>query len=386
VNRFGHALAAVLLISSVGLAQGRVTPAGALRTARTNHTATLLNDGRVLVVGGRGLDALSTLKLVEVFTPKTKKWSLAASLAHGRSHHTATLLRDGRVLLTGGTTHESADDGARFVAIASAEIYEPIKNEWKTVAPMHEARNGHTATLLDDGRVLVAGGAKTQRAHLASVELFDPATGTWAFAAPLHLARWQHEAVRLADGSVAVVAGRSNHDHADAGSGRPVADAERFVDGGWQPLAPLAEPRQRTALVSFGNQVTVIGGLSTTTATNYVESWSPGAAAWSLNEANLSVALSAHTASVLPNGDLVVIGGEPPHAVDTPRIQRWDKSRTRWCSAGNLVVSRKQHTATVLNDGILVVGGLSAGVPEASAEWWQSAKGECAEPAGLGLE
>lgn len=379
---------ALALISAVTLAQGKVTPAGALKTARTFHSATLLQDGRVLVVGGRGLDGLTTLTQAELFSPKTKKWSLAGTLAQGRSHHTATLLNDGRVLVTGGTTQESSDDGsARFVAVASTELYDPAKNDWHTTEPMHEARNGHTATLLGDGRVMIVGGAKEQRSHLASVELFDPATNTWSFGPPLHLARWQHEAVRLANGSVVVVAGRSNVGQNPPGSGVAVAQTERLIDGGWEVLPPLSEPRQRAATVARADTVTVIGGISTSTATNYVETWAAGARGWALGDANLTMALSAHTASVVAGVDVVVIGGEPPNSVDTRRIQRWDNARAKWCDAGKLAVSRKQHTATVLPDGtILVVGGLSAGVPEASVEWWQPLKGTCTEPGGVAVE
>ncbi len=382
-------LSAALTACAAAHGQGSVARAGALRFARTNHSATLLNDGRVLVAGGRGTDALSTLASAEVFSPLTKTWSLSGSLSQGRSHHTATLLRDGRVLVTGGSAHEvTANDGARFVALASAEIFEPRSSTWRAVMPMLEARNGHTATLLDDGQVLVVGGAKAQREHLASTELFDPVANAFRPGPPLQLARWQHEAVKLSDGSVAVIAGRSNQVDAGVhGSGRAVAEVERYVDGGWQVLASLAEPRQRAATISRGNEVVVIGGVSTTTATNAVETWAVGAGGWSLSDASLTLALSAHTASVLPNGDVVVIGGEPPNAVDTARVQRWFSSSAKWCMAGALLVSRKQHTATVLKDGtILVVGGTSAGVPEASTEWWRPAKGECHEPAGLQLD
>ncbi len=381
-------ISALALVSLVLCSQGKVAPAGALKTARANHSASLLHDGRILVVGGRGLDALSTLTQVELFTPKTKKWSLAASLGQGRSHHTATVLADGRVLVTGGTTHDSSSDGAaRFIAVASAELYDPAQNSWATVEPMHEARNGHTATLLSDGRVMIAGGAKEQRSHLASVELFDPASGHWSFGPSLLLARWQHEAVRLSDGSVVVVAGRSNQGQTPAGSGLAIAEAERFVDGHWQVLGPLREPRQRAATVARGTSVTVIGGISTTTATNYVETWAVGASGWALGDANLTMALSAHTASVVSGVDVVVIGGEPPAAVDTRRIQKWNNALSKWCDAGKLSVSRKQHTATVLPDGsIVVIGGLSAGVPEASVEWWQPLKGTCTEPGGVAAE
>ena len=89
------------LFALTAFAQGKVTPAPPLTDARQHHTATLLSDGRVLVLGGRGSDALSTLGSCELFDPKKNRWSKCAPLGVPRSHHAATLLQDGRVLVTG---------------------------------------------------------------------------------------------------------------------------------------------------------------------------------------------------------------------------------------------------------------------------------------------
>ncbi|MGV3622859.1 MAG: Kelch repeat-containing protein, partial [Archangium sp.] len=125
-----------------------------MKDARQHHTATLLSDGRVLVVGGRGTDGLSTLASCELYSPRKNTWAACAPLTVARSHHAATLLPDGRVLVTGGTTHESVGDQNRFVALASAEVYEPAKNTWSAVASMAVARVGHRS----DGRPRVLRG------------------------------------------------------------------------------------------------------------------------------------------------------------------------------------------------------------------------------------
>ena len=131
-------------------------------------------------------------------------------------------------------------------------------------------------------------------------------------------------------------------------------------------------------------RVDVIGGQTATSSTNYAETWAPGAAEWKQFENNLSMSLSAHTGTRLPSGDIVVIGGEPPNAIDTSRVQRWVVSLKQWCLAGELINARKFHSATLLDDGrVLVVGGTSGGLPEKSAELWVATQGKCEEPPGL---
>ena len=382
--RGDRTLLLLALLAGVASAQGKVTAAPMLKDARQHHTATLLADGRVLVVGGRGADGLSTLGSCELFDPKKNKWAACAPLAVARSHHAATALDDGRLLVTGGTTHESVDGQNRFVALASVEVYDPKKNTWLTVAPMTDARNGHTATLLLDG------GAREQRLHLTSVERFDPKANTWKPQKPLDVARWLHAAVRNSDGDVVVVGGRSNAGQQGKGPGVSIADVERFdvKTGAWQVLPPMSEPRQRTAVVAelAAGGVVVIGGQTATSSTNLAETWSPGLSEWKPFENNLSMSLSSHSATRLPNADIVVIGGEPPNAVDTTRVQRWLAASKQWCLAGELVDGRKMHTATLLPDGrVLIVGGTSSGLPERSAELWAATTGKCEDPPGISM-
>jgi hypothetical protein len=137
---------------------GAWSSAAAMRARRVYHRATLLADGRVLVIGGY-------LASVEIYSPATNTWAPAPSMSISRHLHTAILLADGRVLVTGG-------NGSDY--FASTEIYDPATNSWAPAPSMSIGRAGHTATLLSDGRVLVTGGAT----HIASAEIYSAATNT----------------------------------------------------------------------------------------------------------------------------------------------------------------------------------------------------------------
>jgi hypothetical protein len=183
--------------------------AAPLRHARAGHAALTLPDGRVLVVGGcvgsQALGAVSTpgqpwdvQRSVEVYDPRAESWQAAGELAEGRCWPTATLLADGRVLVVGGS-----DRGGR--PVAGAELYDPNRNSWSSAGRLRVAREGHTATLLPDGQVLVAGGYNGEA--LASTELYNPAANAWTSAASTRQARAYHTAALLRDGKVLAIGG-----------------------------------------------------------------------------------------------------------------------------------------------------------------------------------
>jgi phosphatidylserine/phosphatidylglycerophosphate/cardiolipin synthase-like enzyme len=183
---------------------GTFSATGSLATGRNLHTATLLLDGRVLIVGGNDTEPLS-LASAELYDPKTGTFSPTGSMAAARGFHTATLLDDGRVLITGGTS--VAWDGPPF--LASAELFNPKSGTFSPTGPMTAARASHSATLLSDGRVLLTGGIRTEggETSLASAELYDPKSGTFTATGPMTDGRTFHEATLLADGRVLVTGG-----------------------------------------------------------------------------------------------------------------------------------------------------------------------------------
>ena len=136
----------------------------------------------------------------EIYDPATNTWSSAASLPPARNVHTATLLPNGRVLVLGGSISGSITTGAA--------VYDPATDTWSSAANMPAPRYLHTATLLPDGKVLVLGGTHTDPDDAtASAELYNPSTNTWSSAAAMPTRRSRHTATLLPNGKVLVVAG-----------------------------------------------------------------------------------------------------------------------------------------------------------------------------------
>ena len=156
---------------------GKFTPTGSMAVGRAEHTATLLADGRVLITGGFSGDLLTTplvdLGMCEIYDPATGKFTVTGSMSEGRSQHTATLLQDGRVLVAGGGAHVPAGgDGLTLSGGNTAELYDPTTGVFTPTGLMVEGRDIAAAVLLQDGRVLVAGGISNPLDETA--ELYVP--------------------------------------------------------------------------------------------------------------------------------------------------------------------------------------------------------------------
>ena len=180
---------------------GSWTTTGSLSVARDFQTATLLSDGRVLVVGGNG--TTGRIAQAEVYNPAAGKWTSAGTLTNARAQATATLLPNGKVLVADGLDR----NGPR---LASAELYNPATNSWTLTGSLIDKRYDATATLLSTGKVLVAGGSGLHNRaaiKLATCELYNLATGTWTSTGSLNVGRTQHTASMLQNGKILALGG-----------------------------------------------------------------------------------------------------------------------------------------------------------------------------------
>ena len=230
------------------------TPARPLLEARQSGTATLLEDGRVLVVGGIGGSSDVPLASAELYDPRTGTWAAAGTMTTPREGHTTTMLPDGKVLVTGGDRGNGP--------LGSAEVFDPGNGSWTSVGDISSSpRTGHAATLLPGGSVLVAGGDSDNGSVLATAELFDPARGTWTATGSM-LVRRGHLAPRP---PCCAMAGRWwSAGTATAGPRyRPLpSGTTRPAGRGWRPAGHLVLARGvgSTATLLPSGEVLVTGG------------------------------------------------------------------------------------------------------------------------------
>ncbi len=278
--------------------------------ARAYPMVVKLNDGSVLVAGGAFNGA--PIAAAERYSPDYGGWMQAGTMNSPRTQGTATLLQDGRVLVVGGGTVAAPS----FAATASAEIYDPATNSWSMVAPMSRPRTLQTATLLNDGEVLVAGGATAYTGSLgtvtASAEIYDPRADAWRAAAPMSAARYIGSAAKLANGQVLVAGGWSYTTDYDPS----LSTAEIYdpASNSWTASGSMSTGRARFALVTLADgRLLAAGGVGPTyrmLAT--AELWDPATGGWTVT-GSLPAAVMWPAVAVLPDGRALIAGG----ALDT---------------------------------------------------------------------
>ena len=310
---------------------------------RAAHTASLLPDGRVLVIGGCVVDGCSDATAeTELYDPATGRFSSGADLAQPRDGHTATTLPNGDVLLVGGYTGE----GER--PLPAAELYVAASGEFVPAGEMSIGRGAHAAALLDEGRVLVVGGWVGPRTFTETAEIWDPATREFTAVSSLPAARGSATATRLPDGRVLVLGGEDEPQHGLATSELydPVSDT-------WEHGPSMAQPRFKHAAVALASgDVLVVGGTPDDNELIAAVERFDGSAFRTAGELTEGRYKLVDAVVAVPDGRVLVAGGGQS-------AEAYDPATQTASTVASIDGSRSSFaTATVLNDGsVLVVGG-----------------------------
>ena len=301
-----NALASSELYNS---ASGSWTSTGEMNVARVSARAVLLPNGTVLTMGGCIVnDCLgNTTKSAEIFNPSTGTWSVTGSMRTGRAEFVAVLLPSGHVLVAGGCT---SYDAAGCVGVtAAAELYNPATGTWTVTGAMRAARMALTATVLINGKALIAGGQTAASDALGSSELYNPATGTFTLTGRLITPRSGHTATLLKSGLVLMAGGENVN-------GISISKAELYnpTTGMYVATGNMPSNRQEHVAVMLSTGAVLIAGgnnvnLTTTTPLASCAIYNPTTGTWGA-ATGMTSARADHTATLLHNGHVLVAGGD----------------------------------------------------------------------------
>jgi hypothetical protein len=278
-------------------------------------------------------------------------WGLTGGMVSGHQGHMATRLSDGRVLVVG--SYRDFDP-------AAAEIYDPNTRSWTATGSLNNGRGQPTGTLLPDGKVLVVGDYN-DAANSRTAELYDPNTGTWTLTGSLAFGRTDHTATLLLDGRVLVAGGSDDRDV----EGDPGAVAAELYDpetGSWTRTGDMTMARTfHSATLMPDGTVLVVGGYGENDKPyESAELYDPRTGLWTLIDSPMAAIKrdpghAEHAAVLLPDGTVLIVGAYS--LVDDVLAEVYDPRTGRWTATGPMLADGTRWTATLLPDGMVLVAG-----------------------------
>ena len=316
--------------------------------------------------------AVILFRLIAAPHASAQNFTFTGSLNVARANHTATLLNNSMVLIAGG--------GAASGFLASAELYNPAAETFTLTGSMNTGRQYHTATLLNNGTVLIAGGYNFSGA-LASAELYNPATGTFTFTGSLNTARYFHAATLLGDGTVLITGGVSADGTSLVSDELYDPATGTFTFTGNLNVARISATGTAPVTVQNNAMVLVAGGSGCCSILASAELYNPAAGTFTLTGA-MNAARDGQTATLLINDLVLMAGGEEVGPTILTSAELYNPATGTFTFTGNLNVARSYSfnatpdTATLLDDGtVLIAGGFNYSGPVASAELYNPATG-----------
>ncbi len=324
-----------------------------MNAARQGATATLLPNGKVLIAGGGGGPGVGPLSSTELYDPASNTFAASTpSMNTARILATATLLRNGKVLIAGG--EDSVGN-----PFSSTELYDPASNTFAASTPsMNTARYQATATLLSNGQVLIAGGEDNAGNPLSSTDLYDPASNTFAASTPsMNTARYAATATLLPNGEVLIVGGLdSSSNHSTS------TELYNPVNNTFAASTPVMNVGRAfaTATLLPNGQVLIAGGVGS----NFLRStelYDPVSNTFAATTPVMNTARLQAAATLLPNGKVLIAGGHNSNRLSSTELYD-PASNTFAASTPSMNTARFQVTATLLSNGKVLIAGGSGGI------------------------
>jgi gliding motility-associated-like protein len=321
-------------------------------TVRQSGATALLQDGRVLVTGGynAGAGCLGETNAVDIYDPITNTWTAAAPMTNARTFHSATLLKNGKVLIAGGGCGG-----------ATCEIFDPSTNTWSPAASMSTVRNQHSATLLRDGRVLVAGGCTNMfvASSLVTCEIYDPVANTWTATGSMTTARAWHTGVLMSNGRVMVDGGVS-------AVVTPNCEIYNPASGTWAAATNDPFNRAHHCAVMFPDgRIMEMGGdvAGFGTSRNFCNIYNPTTNTW-VAAAPMIAGRDQFNSLLLPNGKVMVLGGDNG-AISIATCEYYTIALNTWAAAPLMISARSNQSTVLLADGrVLAICGSGVAATE----------------------